>query len=294
MPLVKRLFIKASNNYDDGFQLVPVNTMQPIEIKSPIGDFKFILNIKQFDGSTPHLSNSAYNVNDELFLNGEKRTTRSGYPTENELHNPNLRLIVQFTPNQDINGDELVFGNDFTYPVRDYVPTTILNTGLKIFNWVVTDTIYGDVSNDKPYLYGLAVNGFTYMGIDNFCKYPIVLDNKRRPINCKENLYKQDPSIPQNSKARIKYFKTKKSCESFTFEQGIPYTLQFDTDFMKLADSRYAVSIPKFDFEVTGYANEKFNNFNWTIKKGGIHSVDEGILGLIINFALLEEEQERN
>ncbi|KAG7662666.1 uncharacterized protein J8A68_003796 [[Candida] subhashii] len=295
MPLVKRLFIKASDNYEKGFRIVPINSMEPIEIESSIGKFKVILNIRNFDGSKPHLSNSSYNLHDELLLNGEKRisNTPRAVPPENELHIPNLRLIIEFIPNQNINGGELIFGNDFTYPIRDYVPTSVLNTGLKLFTWLVTDSIKGEVSNDKPYIYGMAVNGFTYMGIDNFNQIPLVINNKKRPINCQENLVEQDKRIPQDSKGRIKYFGSMQTCKSFTFRAGIPYTLQFDTDYMKLADSRYAVSIPKFDFDVTGYANEKFNNFNWTIKKGGLQSVDEGIPGLIINFALLDEEEER-
>lgn len=72
MPITKRLFIKASNSYDKGFQIVPVNTEQPLEVNSDIGLFKLYINIKKFDGSKPHLSNSLYNLEDKTFLNGEK------------------------------------------------------------------------------------------------------------------------------------------------------------------------------------------------------------------------------
>ena len=46
MPITKRLFIKASNSYDKGFQIVPVNTEQPLEVNSDIGLFKLYINIK--------------------------------------------------------------------------------------------------------------------------------------------------------------------------------------------------------------------------------------------------------
>ena len=61
-----------------------------------------------------------------------------------------------------------------------------------------------------------------------------------------------------------------------------------------MADSKYSVSIPTygnstFDIDVLRYANEKLDNFNWTIKQGGQDGVGHGRLGLIVNFALRDE-----
>ena len=76
-------------------------------------------------------------------------------------------MYIEFTPNKDIKGSSLIFGNDFTYSIKEYVPATLLNTGLKIFNWFINDSIKGDAYTDKPYLYGPGLNSFTYMAIDN-------------------------------------------------------------------------------------------------------------------------------
>ena len=95
MPIIKRLYITASNNYDSNYQIVPVNTEQPLEIDSKIGLFKLFLNIKNFDGSKPHLSNSLYNLQDDVYLNGEKIEFNKPPKDDDE---PNLRINIEFTP----------------------------------------------------------------------------------------------------------------------------------------------------------------------------------------------------
>ena len=163
MPIIKRLYITASNNYDSNYQIVPVNTEQPLEIDSKL-TFKLFLNIKNFDGSKPHLSNSLYNLQDDVYLNGEKIEFNKPPKDDDE---PNLRINIEFTPKEDINGSNFAFGNDFTYPIRDYVPVGLLNTGLKLFNWFINDSVKGDPYPDKPYLYGPGISSFTYMAIKN-------------------------------------------------------------------------------------------------------------------------------
>ncbi|KAI5948806.1 hypothetical protein KGF57_005204 [Candida theae] len=289
MAIVKRLFIKASNNYDSNFQIVPVNTNQPLEIKSDIGVFKLLVNIKQFDGSQPHLSNSLYNQEDKTFLNGEQIDFNPA--PKDDGKEPNLRIKIEFTPEEDIKGSDLLFGNDFTYPIKDYVPTTLMNTGLKLFNWFINDTVKGDVYNDKPYLYGLALNSFSYIGVNQPRPKGIKNENSQ-PMDYKEDFKDIVEHPPTTSNERKKRFNTAVKCNDFTFDKGQKYSFYFDTDFLKLADSKYLVSIPKFDFDVSRYANDTLNNVNWVIKEGGFDGVGLGKLGLIINFALKTEEKD--
>ncbi|KAI3405665.1 hypothetical protein KGF56_001683 [Candida oxycetoniae] len=288
--VVKRLFIKASDNYDSNFQIVPVNTNQPLEISSQIGLFRLFINIKSFDGSKQHLSNSLYNEDDKQYLNGEKidfnQSSKSKDPDE---PTPNLRISVEFTPSENIPGGELNFGNDFTYPIREYVPTTLLNTGLKLFNWFINDTVKGDIYSEKPFLYGLALNSFSYIGINKFYP-PGIVNKKSHPMNYIENLNQELETVPKDSNGRKKFFNTREKCNQFTFKKDTNYDFRFDTDFLKLADSKYLVSIPKFDLDVSRYANDTLNNVNWVIKQNGFDGVGQGKLGLIINFALEIEE----
>ncbi|EGW34297.1 uncharacterized protein SPAPADRAFT_59722 [Spathaspora passalidarum NRRL Y-27907] len=289
MAIVHRLYITASNNYSENFQIVAVNTTIPLEIDSEIGVFKVVVNIKDFDGSKPHLSNSCYNIDDDTFLDGEPLNFK-----RNEHDNiiPNVRMQIEFTPKKDINGAQLIFGNDFTYPVKKYIPTMLLTTGLKLYNLFVSNSVQGNLYSNKPYLYGLALNNFTYMGIDNFMQIPKIINSKTVPMDCEENVSSQLHTLTHStSQGRIKYFNQREDCEEFVFKQGVAYNLQFDTNYVKMSNSNYAICIPKFDVNVNRYVNETLNNFNYVIKEGGHTNVDEGTAGLVINFALRAEEE---
>ncbi|CUM64071.1 uncharacterized protein PRCAT00001660001 [Priceomyces carsonii] len=304
--VTKRLVIKASNSYEENFRVVPVNTNYPLEIESDIGVFSLVVGIKNFDGSKPHLNNSLKNVGDKTYLNGDSYDPGNVYPEEEQ---PNLRLKVHFRPKYPIKGSELIFGNDFTVPIRDYVPTSLLATGLKFFNWFINNTVKGDVYNDKPYLYGLALNSFSYVSIDNVflesdSDEPKTVEKRDKgakitdTTNFAENLNRNIDNIlkiPETSIARKRFFTSLSNCENFVFNENSNYVFQFDTNFLKLANSDYCVSIPTFgnrtfDINVLSYANEKLNNFNWIIKQGGYEGVGHGKLGLTVNFALLDED----
>ncbi|KAK6458949.1 uncharacterized protein RJT20DRAFT_10583 [Scheffersomyces xylosifermentans] len=305
MTTTKRLLIRASNSYDTDL-VVPVNTNIPLEIDSAIGKFKLLIIVKNFDGSKPHLANSLYNTGEKTYLNGEPIGPEvSDVDDLTKSLNPNLRVEVHFEPKEPINGSELIFGNDLSVPIKDYVPTTLLSTGLKFFSWFVNKTMRADIYSDKPFIYGLALNSFTYLSVNKSDDNELTqqLSPSKKPpavpfTNFKENLNENPDNIlniPESSTERVRYFLSLDKCKEFTFNKDTSYILQFDTNFIKMADSHYAVSIPTFgnrtfDIDVSSYANDKLNNFNWTIKLNGIDEVDTGTLGLVINFALLEEE----
>lgn len=300
--IVKRLLIRASNNYDEDFKTIPVNTNVGTEIASDIGVFNLIVNIKNFDGSMLHLDNSKYNVNDRTYINGTEAVSDTE-PSQETY--PNLQLQIKFKPKVPIRGSNLLFGNDFNTPIRNYVPTTILSAGLKFFTWFINKTVKGDIYNDKPFLYGLVLNSMTYLSIlkdkdasigkaEDIPKNAKITDT----LNFKENLNSNIDNvldIPDNSIGRRKFFGDLSKCENFVFNEDAEYMFQFDTNFLKLGDSQYSVSIPTygnktFDINVSLYANEHLNNFNWVIKKSGYEGVGYGDLGLVLNFALLDED----
>lgn len=296
--MIKRLLIKVSSSYDGGYQIVPVNTCQALEIESDIGVFLLVVNLKNFDGSKEHRGNSAYNVGDTKYLDGrEMEEDASG---TGDADRPNLRLQVDFRPKRQIKGSELLFGNDTMVPIRYYVPTTMIATGLKFFTWFINKTIKGDIYSDKPYLYGLALNSFSYMSLSND-KNPGAAGgatDTRKNLPVHENLNANEDNvldIPLASAQRRRFFSSVANCDAFVFNESASYCLQFDTNSVKMADSKYSVSIPTFgnrtfDFDASRYANEKLDNFNWVIKQGGYEGVGQGTLGLVINFALIDED----
>lgn len=296
MSIAKRLIIKAGASYDGDFKIVPVNGGY-IEVKSSIGLFSVKVNIKNFDGSKAHLSNSFYNLGDPKHLDGSR-----GNSDEDEPNSPKLRIECKFTPNKPIPGNHLLFGNDFTYPIRDFLPTLLLQTGLKFFTWFISKTVKGDVYNDKPFLYGLALNSFTFISESEKenLQTKLIGVTKDQDFNFLEKLSvvdgaKDSLKIPEKSLDRKKYFNSISHAKEFTFLELIPYILQFDTNFLNMSDSKYSVLIPTFagktfDIDVLRYANDTLNNFNWVIKVDGYEGVGFGETGLVLNFALANEE----
>lgn len=286
MPLVKRLYITASDSYSSNKQIVPINSRQKVSVESKIGKFDVAIYIKNFDGSKPHLSNSYYNKTSSQNL------IHDNIRKQDENAN-NLQIEITFTPNKNIVGSQLIFGNDTMVSIKDVIPVHLLSTGLKFFTWFINKTIKADIYCDTPFLYGLAINSFSHINVGE-----TINQDDINSENLQQNLLADDNglNIPKNSLQRMKYFLDFNHCEKFVYHSQQPYFFQFDTNFVKMLDSKYAVAIPTygnktFDIDVSAYANENLNNFNWVIKLGGIDAVGDGDLGLIINFALLEEEE---
>lgn len=289
--MVKRLLIKASNNYDSGFQIVPVNTGKPLEIATGIGVFTLVVNIRGFDGCEHHKTNSCYNSGDIKYLDGSERQEPREVTNADGGPHANVGLTMSFRPLLPIKGNELVFGNDITTPMYEYVPARILDLGLKFFTTFINRSTKGDFYGSKPYLYGLGLSTFTYAGILNGSR------SEEKTVG-EENLSDNIDNvldIPHTPDKRKKFFSDLGHCESFVLNNDTNYVLEFKSNFMKMSDCTYAVSLPTFghrtfDIDVSKYVNENLNNFNWVIKQGGLEGVDHGKTGLVVNFSLVDED----
>ena len=107
-----------------------------------------------------------------------------------------------------------------------------------------------------------------------------------------ENLSDQLDGVPNDPNSRKKHFHNFSKCDTFTYKKGVKYILQFDTNYLKLADSNYSVCLPRFDFNVNRYANDVLNNVNFVIKEDGYDAVGHGNLGLVVNFSVLLEDSD--
>lgn len=272
----KRLLVRASADYDSNFSIVAVNTGSPTEINSQLGKFYVNVSIRDFEGSEEHQSNSLRNIENE----GEMSNTDLSPKVSN------LTIEINFLPSRDIMGSKFYFGNDCQTPVREYVPTALLASGLKFFQWFINPTIKGDIYCDKPFLYGLALNSFTTVSLG---------DQSKIVPNSVENLNENDEAssnIPLEPQKRQKYFSRLQNADQFTLYKDVQYNFRFDTNYLSFRNAKYSVSIPTygqktFDIDVMRYANENLDNFNWVIKFEGQEASGDGTPGLIINFKLV-------
>ncbi|WPK24232.1 hypothetical protein PUMCH_001499 [Australozyma saopauloensis] len=274
--MTKRLYILAGSTHEDEKTTIPINTGNFVDIDSKIGLFSVIIDIVNFDSSEPHKENSAYN-----------RST-NGLDESLAPKTPNLRILAKFTPSHNIPGTELLFGNDGLVSITKNVPTSLISTGLRFFKWFMNPTINSDMYGDMPYLYGYALNSFTKLGSEDL----IGVDEF---LTLKEERFLTDESIPTDPSKRQSYFCKVKNCEKFEFQKGETYFLMFETSFISIGDSKYHVKIPTFgdktiDVDVLRFSDENLNNFNWTVKQGGMDGVLEGEYGLVINFGVVDED----
>lgn len=272
--MLKKLQITAGTSYDGTFQIVPVNSGQALKLESDLGPVLLQVSIKDFEGSAKHSApKNDGAIGDNLII-------------------PNLSILISLTPCKAMEGSKLLFGNECLSPIRDHVPVSLLATGLKFFSWLINPSVKGDLYGDEPYFYGLALNSFTRIRVGKE-------DNNEEQISpitaSTENLNQECPNldIPEDADQRRSFFSNVKNASNFEFEEGQTYTFQFETNLVKLGNSEYKLLIPTYgkrtiDIDVGQYSNDQLNNFNWVLKYDGSSAAKEGIIGLLLNFALVE------
>ena len=86
---------------------------------------------------------------------------------QHHLHKSDQYSIsFSFIPKTDIRGSDLLFGNDFDWPIRDRLPPGF-NQAFKIVKWFIDPELEGDVYADNPCLYGLALSSWNILRIGN-------------------------------------------------------------------------------------------------------------------------------
>lgn len=156
---------------------------------------------------------------------------------ETEKHKHDLySLAFTFTPKEDFNGHDLVFGNDFDHPIKDKLPPGF-NQAFKIATWFIDPGLYGDVYADEPYLYGpllSSINQFRVGPKDDKEQEKVEEVRANEEVLVVEEGADGDgqevrdtQKLPAEGPARQKYFLTEQHLKDFTFEKGREYSNDF-------------------------------------------------------------------
>ena len=154
-------------------------------------------------------------------------------------------IAFRFTPKQNINGDDLVFGNDFDHPIRDRLPPGF-STALKIVKWAVDPGLDGDPYADKPYMYGPATSSVNALHVGSKSsrgnqggeKYGKIVDAQGKGEEDaglvfeeggdEEGLaYRREQGIPDGDAARKKHFLSEENRKAWEWESGRSYGCDF-------------------------------------------------------------------
>jgi hypothetical protein len=159
-------------------------------------------------------------------------------------------LSFTFTPKDDINAHDLVFGNDFDHPIRDKLPPGF-QQAFNLVKWFIDPGLYGDVHADEPYLYGPLLSS-----INNFRVGP--KDDKEQEkieeIRANQDLVvfeegadgdgeaaRKESGIPADAAARKKYFLTEQHLKDYTFHKGREYSNDFFNPYLDFNGKRILV-----------------------------------------------------
>ncbi len=212
------LKITAGPNYEDQKQ-IPVNTSETNRISSEHLTANVQVRIQNYRG----------------LPEGSPKTSPyfSQHPHEHDLYS----LEFGFTLKEDINGYDLVFGNDFDHPIKDKLPPGF-QQAFNLVKWFIDPGLYGDVYAEEPYLYGpllSSINTFRVGSKDDREQEKV----EEMQANAQEGTSlveggdgdgehaREELGIPADAAARKKYFLTEAHQKAFTFEKGREYKNDF-------------------------------------------------------------------
>lgn len=137
-----------------------------------------------------------------------------------------------------VDGNDLIFGNDFDRPIRDRLPPGI-NVALRMVKWSIDPGLEGDVYADKPYLFGPALGSWNYLrignrvqpGADNVSKVDSVVVEEGAEGDEGWHI-RQERGIPGDAGARMKHFQDEEARKNFVFEKGREYLVNFGNPYI--------------------------------------------------------------
>ncbi|KAJ5669098.1 hypothetical protein N7462_010168 [Penicillium macrosclerotiorum] len=216
---------------------------------------------------------------------------------ENALHkNDKYSISFSFTSKHNINGNNLVFGNDFDNPLRDRLPMGF-NAALSMVKWTLDPSIEGDAYADKPYLYSPALATWNQFRIGEKNQ-----DLKNSQLMEKSHVVEEGAEgqgeesrrhsrIPGTATERRKHFRNEENRKLFQFEAGRTYLADFGNQYLSFSD--LSVRLPGFHIPVFNMVDDDHRELRYVLKDSRT-----GTVYLVVLFSLVkcdldgEEEQE--
>ncbi|KAF4630678.1 hypothetical protein G7Y89_g7456 [Cudoniella acicularis] len=232
------LQVTAGSEYDiTQHQIVPVNHSKPITIESEHMSVDLNVRIQSYRG----LPRSSPSTSPYFDLSPHDR------------NKDQYSIAFQFRPKSNINGDDLVFGNDFDHPIRDRLPPGF-STAFKIVKWVVDPGLDGDVYADKPYLYGPALSSVNALHVGG--KEKEECDDEAGLVFEEEGVevgleLRKEKGVPESMAARKKHFLVEENRKQWEWEEGRVYGCDFYNPYLDFND--FALRLPGFTLPIMKY-----------------------------------------
>ncbi len=230
------LQVTAGSEYDiTKHQIVPVNIATPIRIENEHIDVSLNVRIQVYSPSNFPVTLCQILIGNSKSYRGLPLSSPSTSPYFNLPRHSKDQYAISFSfkPKANINGDDLVFGNDFDHPIRDRLPPGF-NTAFRIVKWVVDPGIDGDVMADKPYLYGPTGSSVNILHIGKKVeegeeveydeKTGLVFDEGGHEEGIK---VRRSKGVPDTESGRRKWFLSEERRRGWEWEEGRRYGCEF-------------------------------------------------------------------
>lgn len=253
------LYVSVGANYDE-LERIIVNHEEPVEIESPHAKIQVVVRIRNYhDPQTHEVTNSPY--------------------FEQEAHaSTQLSIQIGLQLKETVDGDSLLFGNDFDQPIRNMLPYGF-SVAFAAFKWI-DPSVDGDVYADSPYLYGKFLTSFNVIQRDG-------VDEQQHQwkggpdtgFHLEETISPQHP----NSYERSKYFLSKEHREIVELTPDYIYTADFCTAHLTMGD-QFSIQLPGFKYDVGKYCGSQPLRYVLKNKDGQVY--------LVVQFDAQKEDAE--
>ncbi|CZS97603.1 uncharacterized protein RAG0_06593 [Rhynchosporium agropyri] len=282
------LQVTTGSEYDiKTHKIVPVNQSRPITIDTEHITVDLNVRVQSYRG-LPHSSPST----SPYFSLPPHSKDKDQYS-----------IAFRFTPKTSINGNDLVFGNDFDHPIRDRLPPGF-NTAFRIVKWVVDPGLDGDVYADKPYLYGPAATSVTRLHVGP----KVVVTGGDAKIGDheaglvfeeggdQEGLeVRREKGVPESEAARKKHFLLEENRKEWEWEEGRVYGCDFYNPYLDFND--FALRLPGFTLPIMNYwdgqglrkVQKRSHSLRYTLKN---RATDQVLFVVLFTLYLKEDVDE--
>ncbi|CBF81081.1 hypothetical protein AN5207.2 [Aspergillus nidulans FGSC A4] len=256
-----RLKVTAGPSYDPAtHQEVPVNEDKTLHISNEHAATNLTVRIQNYTG----------------FPNGAPRSNPYFDHPDHSKDQYSISFGIAFK--KPINGNDLVFGNDFDRPIRDRLPPGF-NGALRVAQWTIDPTLDGDAYADKPYLYSPALATWNRLRVGKKEKLPdvqgIVEEGEEDGVDVRSA-----KGVPEDVNGRRSYFQNEERRKEWEFEEGRVYYADFGNQYLDF--NEFTLRLPGFNINALHYIDEKTHSLRYVLK-----SRTSGEVYLVVLFTLV-------
>ncbi|KAL4918952.1 hypothetical protein BDW62DRAFT_56004 [Aspergillus aurantiobrunneus] len=244
-----RLKVSAGPGYDPStHQDVPVNEAQTLYISNEHASTNLAVRIKNYTG----------------FPDGAPQSNHYFAHPAHRKDQYSISFAVSFK--NPINGDDLLFGNDFDRPIRDRLPPGF-GAALRLVQWTIDPSLNGDAYADRPYLYSPALATWNSLRVGQKVegdKLPdvhnlIVEEGAEEGVTVRE-----EKGVPSTIEGRRGHFQSEEKRKEWEFEDQRVYFADFGNQYLDFND--FTLRLPGFNINALHYIDEKTHSLRYVLK----------------------------